>query len=142
MKTATGAVYPTAPAGGAVKSLPPDVDQAWREARTAHAVAAYTASEMMCRKILMHLAVDKAGSEAGKNFVQYVDDLEKAGYITTGLKGTVDQIRQRGNVANHDLPASTEGDSTVTLGLTEYLLKGTYELAAPATPALPAGPTP
>lgn len=62
VKLRNGAVYPTAPAGGSVKHLPVAVDRAWREARTSHAVAAYTASEMMCRKILMYLAVDKANA--------------------------------------------------------------------------------
>src|SRR5437588_1275317 len=63
VRTRSGAVYPIAPAGGTVLHLPNDVERAWREARTSHAVAAYTASEVMCRKILMHLAVDVAGSK-------------------------------------------------------------------------------
>lgn len=124
----TGAVYPVAPAGGTVPNLPDDVAQAWREARTAHAVAAYTASEIMCRKILMHVAVDVASSQAGKNFVQYIDDLVTAGYVTTGLKPVVDRVRQRGNGANHELPASTEDDSLTTLKITEHLLRGLYEI--------------
>lgn len=80
-----GAVYPAAPAEASVKNLPADVDTAWRGARTAHAVAAYTASEVMCRKILMHLAVDVAASKPGLNFQQYITDLDNAGYITKGL---------------------------------------------------------
>src|SRR5581483_10478086 len=91
----SGAVYPAAPAGGRVKNLPADVEQAWREARTAHAVAAYTAAEIMCRKILMHLAVGVASAKAGESFAVYIDALDKAGYISTGLKPTVDMIRQR-----------------------------------------------
>jgi hypothetical protein len=131
VRLASGAVYPTAPAGGTVKNLPADVEQAWREARTAHAVAAYTASEIMCRKILMHLAVDVAQSKAGKTFVDYIDDLERAGYIATGLTPTVDTIRGRGNAANHELPASTEAESLTTLGITEHLLTSIYAFAAP-----------
>lgn len=136
VRTASGAVYPTAPAGSNVGGLPEDVAGAWREARTAHAVAAYTASEIMCRKILMHVAVDVAQVPAGKKFAEYVNDLEDGGYLTTGLKGVVDQVRQRGNVANHELPASTEQDSLATMAIVEYLLKGIYELPglAPAVP--------
>ncbi len=121
-------MYPVAPAGSTIAKLPDDVAQAWREARTAHAVAAYTASEVMCRKILMHVAVGVAGSAAGKKFVQYVDDLESGGYITAGLKPVVDRVRLRGNGAAHELPASTEDDSLVTLRITEHLLRGVYEL--------------
>lgn len=128
MKTRDGAVYPTSPAGRLVAHLPPDVNQAWREVRTAHAVGAYTASEMMCRKILMHLAVDVVKSEAGKNFVQYVNDLDSAHYIAPGLKPVVDRIRERGNIANHELPASTEPDSLTTMAITEHLLVTIYEL--------------
>jgi hypothetical protein len=126
--TISSAVYPTAPAGRSVEHLPEDVAQAWREARTAHAVAAYTASEMMCRKILMHVAVGVAKSPEGKSFTSYVDDLDTAGYITAGLKTVVDQVRKRGNTANHDLPSSTEKDSVLTLTITEHLLEGVYEL--------------
>lgn len=129
-----GSVWPTAPAGGSVKNLPADVEKAWREARTAHAVAAYTASEIMCRKILMHIAVDVAKAKVGESFAAYIDALEKAGYITTGLKGTVDTIRQRGNVANHELPSSTEAESETTLSITELLLTTTYGYMTPSTP--------
>lgn len=125
-----GAVHPVSPAGGSVQHLPDDVAQAWREARTAHAVAAYTASEMMCRKILMHLAVDVGNATPGKSFVEYVDVLVTGGYVTAGLRPVVDAVRVRGNGANHELPASTEQDSLRTLRVTEYLLRGTYELPA------------
>ena len=93
---------------------------------------------MMCRKILMHVAVDKAGSAPGKSFVDYVNELEAEGYITKGLKDVVDQIRKRGNVANHELPASTEQDSLLTMTITEHLLEGLYELPGMVTPPAPA----
>jgi hypothetical protein len=131
VKLKDGTVWPTAPAGGNVRNLPPEVEHAWREARTSHAVGAYTASEIMCRKILMHLAVDVADAPTGKNFVAYIDALAKAGYITTGLKDTVDTIRERGNTANHELPASSEDDSLTTLGITEHLLTSTYGYRTP-----------
>lgn len=136
VRSFSGAVYPTAPAGSAVENLPEDVELAWREVRTTHAVAAaYTASEMMCRKILLHLAVDKAGAKAGKGFVAYVDALDSAGYVAPGLKPVVDIVRTRGNGANHELPASTETDSLRTLKITEHLLHTIYELPglAPTT---------
>jgi hypothetical protein len=128
VKLKNGAVYPTAPAGGSVNHLPVDVDTAWREVRTSHAVAAYTASEMMCRKILMHLAVDKAGATPGKKFVDYIDALDAAGYMAPGMKPVVDTVRKRGNVANHELPASGEQESLTTMAVTEHLLRTIYEL--------------
>lgn len=137
VSTARGSVFPSTPAGRRVMGLPPDVEQAWREGRTAHAVAAYTAAEMMFRKILMHVAVDKAGSAPGKRFVEYVNDLEAGHYFISGLKDVVDRVRDRGNTANHELPASTERDSLVTMTITEHLLEGLYELPAMIPPDTP-----
>ena len=144
VRTRSGLVFPIAPAHRTITGLPSDVEGAWWEARVSHAVGAYTASEIMCRKILMHIAVDVAGSAPGQSFVQYVDALDAAGYITTGLKATVDLIRKRGNVANHELPATTQADSNTTLGITEHLLEGIYEIAAisgvQSTPGTTANP--
>jgi hypothetical protein len=128
VKLKDGSVFPTASAGNVVANVPDDVAAAWREARTTHAVAAYTACEMMSRKILMHIAVDRANAQPGDTFVSYIDQLESAGHIPTDLKPVVDLIRVRGKVANHALPASSEQDSKTTLAITEYLLKGMYEL--------------
>jgi hypothetical protein len=128
VKTAYGVVLPTAPTGRSIKGLPSDVEVAWREARVTHNIGAYTASEMMCRKILMHIAVDVKASTPGKTFVEYVNALELAGYVMTNLKPVVDTVRNRGNAANHELPASTEQDSLRTLSIVEHLLEGMYEL--------------
>lgn len=126
----SGAVWPPAAAGASVANLPPDVAQAWREARATHGIAAYTACEMMCRKILMHLAVDVAGSKAGGTFKQFIEDLDNAGYVSPRLRPSVEKVKDRGNAANHDLPASDEAASLVTLTITEHLLRGVYEIPA------------
>jgi Domain of unknown function (DUF4145) len=83
---------------------------------------------MMCRKILMHVAVDVAQIPAGKSYIEYVNELEAKNYLAVGVKPTIDKIRARGNVANHELPASTEDEAKVTMAITEYLLRGIYEL--------------
>ncbi len=121
-------VYPPAPAGESVSGLPDDVAQAWREARITHAVAAYTASEMLCRKILMHVAVGKAKCKEGLGFKEYVTHLCSKGFVPVGLNDVVMKIRDRGTAANHELPASTEADSRATLMITQHLLKCIYEL--------------
>ena len=82
----------------------------------------------MCRKILMHLAVDVAGCAQGKSFVEYVNALDTEGYIPNGLKSVVDSVRARGNIANHELPSSSAADAKITLTITEHLLRGIYEL--------------
>jgi hypothetical protein len=128
VRVKSGAIYPAPIAGAAVRDLPDDVAAAWQDARTCYAVAAYTPSEMMCRKILMHVAVDKAGIAAGLKYWEYVAELEKGGYFMTGHKPIIDKIRDRGNAANHELPSTTEEQAKTTLAITEYLLRGIYEL--------------
>ena len=124
----TGTYYPGSRAYASVGHLPADVNTAWEEAVACATVGAHTAAEVMCRKILMHVAVDQAGSTPGQNFVQYIDDLDKDGFISKGLKPKIDEIRQRGNVANHELPASTHEDADKTLAVTRHLLVSIYEL--------------
>lgn len=127
---AQGIVYPSAPAGRPVQGLPDEVANAWREARTAHAVTAYTAAEVMCRKILMYVAVDKANSKVRQSFKEHVDDLAAAGLFAPSIKPAVDKVRDRGNDAAHELPHTTEQESLATLGITEHLLRGVYEIPA------------
>jgi Domain of unknown function (DUF4145) len=123
-----GAYYPPAREHAAVEHLPPDVDVAWNEAVNSAGAGAFTASEIMCRKILMHVAVDKTGADEGKAFTEYIDALDSAGYIPTGLKPKIDEIRTRGNVANHELPASDKEVADRTLSVTRFLLVSIYEL--------------
>jgi hypothetical protein len=134
VKLKEGAVYPPAPFGPQIDPLPEDVALAWREAGIAYGVGAFTAAEMMCRKLLMYVAVGEAHSKEGKAFAAYVDDLEKCGLIIAGLKPVVDQIKDRGNEANHGLPASTEDEARQTLKITQHLLIGVYELRGLAPP--------
>lgn len=129
------AVFPIHVPGPGVQHLPGDVEQAWKEARATFGAGAFTASEIMCRKILMHLAVDRCAVAEGEPFVAYVDALEGAGYITTGLKSVVDSIRVRGNRANHDLAASTEDEAMTTLSIVEHMLRSLYELPGLVPPA-------
>ena len=114
-------------------NVPDAVNDVWREARSAYGIGAYTASETTCRKILMHLAVDVAGAMRGKTFVEYVNVLDAEGYIAKGLRQVVDQIRTRGNTANHKLPSITEVEAAQTIPIVEYSLHSIYELPALAT---------
>ena len=112
-----------------VEGLPEDVALAYSEARACASVSAHTACEMVCRKILMHVAVDK-GAERGGNFTSYVTSLEEAGYVTPPMKPWVDLIRKRGNIAVHELPHTDPHEALGTLTFTEQLLRNTYEMQA------------
>lgn len=90
-------------------------------------VNAFTAAEIMCRKILMHVAVDKGANE-GETFAKYIDYLEQSNYFTPDMADWVDQIRQNGNEFAHELPALSEKRAKSTVTFTAHLLKLIYEM--------------
>lgn len=128
VRSTTAEIHPPQFVGSTVKHLPDDVDLAWTEALISFKNYACTPAEMMCRKILMHIAVDVGVSKPGQTFVGYVEDLDKAGYFAPGLKAKVTAIKDRGNAANHELPASEQAEARVTMNVTEHLLRTVYEL--------------
>jgi hypothetical protein len=97
------------------------------EARACTSFGAYTAAVMICRKILMHIAVEQ-GAPPNQSFKSYVDYLDSKGYIPPNGKKWVDKIRDRGNEANHEIKLMNEADATLLLKFTEMLLRFVYEL--------------
>jgi uncharacterized protein DUF4145 len=133
-------VYPPMPFGPDVIGLPQDVKRAYYEARRCIGVGAYTAAELMCRKILMHVGVDK-GAKEGQKFAAYLTYLESHGYVTPPMKGWVELIKDHGNAATHELPSTTRQRAESTLMFTAELLRLVYEMehmaqryAKPSTP--------
>lgn len=119
--------WPSPSPGAVVDGLPPEVLDAYEEARRTAGVNAFTSSELMCRKILMHVAVDK-GEPAGKTFAQYLSALENMGYITPPMKVWVDMIRQHGNISTHEIPPADRDRALMTLEFTEQMLRIVYEM--------------
>ena len=62
-----GSVFPGVMFGPDLSGLPPEVAEAYGEARLCMSVNAFTAAELISRKILMHVAADK-GAKAGEPF--------------------------------------------------------------------------
>ena len=120
---------PGARPGADLAGLPDNIRRAYDEARSTASVGAWTATEMVCRKILMHVAVDK-GADAGKTFASYLTYLQDMGYVSPVMAGWVDLIRKHGNEAVHDLPEVTAERGRSTLIFTEQLLRTTYEMDA------------
>ena len=88
---------------------------------------------MLCRKILMHVAVEK-GAEENKSFKHYVDWLVDERYVPRGGEGWVDYIRTRGNEANHEIAPINADDAKALLFFTEALLRNVYELPSAIPP--------
>ena len=103
------------------------VQALYDEARDCTTLGAYTAAVLICRKILMNIAVHH-GAEEGKKFVEYVDYLASKGYFPPNGKPWVDKIRSKGNEATHEIKIMTKDEAALILTFTEMLLRFIYEL--------------
>jgi len=117
---------PSTMMGKEIEGLPDDVHALYDEARKCSSVGAYTAAVLTCRKILMHVAVEK-GAEEGKSFIDYVDFLAEKGYIPQDGKGWVDHIRSKANEANHEIQIMQTNEADDLITFTEMLLRLVYE---------------
>ncbi len=122
-----GVATPGALFGRDVEKLPDKLKSLYQEARKCYSVNAFTSSVLASRKILMHIAVDK-GADEGKNFRFYVDYLDEEGYIPREGKTWVDEIRSKGNMANHEIVLISKEEAEEILKFTEFLLIMNYEL--------------
>ena len=123
-----GTVCPQPLMGSPVDGLPPGLCEIYDEAKKSFSTGSYTACELLCRKILMHVAVNK-GADENQKFVQYVDYLEQQHYITHHNKKWADLVRENGNHAAHEIAPPSKERAESTLEFTAYLLKTVYEMA-------------
>lgn len=116
--------------GAEITQVPTDgLKQLYDEARDCTAAGAYTACVMVCRKILMNLAV-REGAQEGESFVSYVTYLGDQGYVPPKGKAWIDKIRRRGNDANHQIALMSADDAAEVLKFVEALLRYNFELTA------------
>jgi DNA-directed RNA polymerase subunit RPC12/RpoP len=121
--------FPGPAFGNAVLSLPEGVAALYSEARSCMTVNSFTAAVLTCRKLLMHIAVEKKTPE-GKTFLLYVEYLADKGYVPPVGKGWVDHIRKKGNEENHEIKIMSLEDATDLITFSEMLLKFVYEFPA------------
>ncbi|QHJ84881.1 MAG: hypothetical protein [Caudoviricetes sp.] len=112
--------------GEQIKYLPDKVENIYEEARDSFSVGAYTAVMLLCRKLLMHVAVD-LGADKNKKFIDYIDYFEKEGYISKNARSWVDKIRKLGNEANHEIMIGNKEDAKKIIEFSAMLLKTNYE---------------
>ena len=112
--------------GNDVDNLPKEIGVLYNEARRCCSVTSYTAAVLLCRKLLMNVAVS-VGAQAGQSFVSYVEYLASNGYVPPNGKGWVDHIRKKGNEATHEIMLMGESDARDLIGFSEMLLKFIFE---------------
>mgnify|MGYP001575771983 CR=1 FL=1 len=122
-----GNQWPGPRQGGTITNLAKEVEAVYEEARASLSVHAFTGSVMLCRKILMNVAVNK-GAVEGLQFAAYVEWLIKEGYAPKGSDDWLEYIKDRGNEANHLIVPMTYADAIGVLRFTEQLLRNVFEL--------------
>lgn len=120
--------------GRSVPNVPGDTTTLYEEARKSTAVANHTAAVLLCRKILMHIAVDH-GAKPGQSFVEYVEHLANNGFVPPNGKGWVDQIRKKSNEANHEIVVMESIDSKGLLTFIEMILTFLYDFPSRIQPS-------
>jgi hypothetical protein len=105
-----GGQQPGVSFGDAVNHLPPDVESLYTEARNCAAASCYTAAVLICRKLLMNIAVSQQ-APAGQTFISYIEYLAKTGFVPPNGRGWVDHIRKKGNEATHEIALMTKIDA-------------------------------
>ena len=113
-----------------------EVEKLYDEARKALANGAPSAAVMVCRKLLMHIAVEK-GAKEGESFTYYAQYLTDKHIVGATFADVVAHIKDQGNKENHELDVSSVAEAAMVLRLVEFILASIYEL-----PALVPKPTP
>lgn len=106
--------------------IPSEINKVYQEAIDSYSAGAFTGTTLLCRKLLMSIAVN-LGAKENQNFAEYVKFLDDEGYITKTSRNWVDMIRTIGNKATHDLDVSTQEEAEKVLTFCEMILKTNYE---------------
>lgn len=120
-----GPNYPAPMPGVDIVGLDAEVRAAWDEARASLGAGAPTASEYLCRRILIHIAAGIEGAPEKMTFEQAMDFLMASG--TAGMRKWVGKIHENGNDAAHELRQVPMERAKLTLEFTQRLLQAVYE---------------
>lgn len=118
--------YPSPALGNQVKHVPPDLDALYEEARRCSSQNCFTGAVLLCRKMLMNIAVQQGATE-GLKFIEYVSYLADKGFVPPNGKHWVDHIRKKGNEATHEIAIMVEQDAKDLISFIEMLLRFIYE---------------
>lgn len=124
-----GEWFPGQVFGRGVKNVPEELDKLYEEARKCVKEKCYTGSVLLCRKMLMNIAVAQ-GAKEGLRFIEYVNYLAENGFVPPNGKKWVDHIRKKGNEATHEIALMEENDAKDLIVFTEMLLMFIYEFPA------------
>lgn len=113
--------------GRDIDKLPHDISVIYNEIRSSIKEGNNTSAVLSARKLIMHLAVDKAGASEGDKFINYIEHLKKSGFVPPKSNSWLEKIKNDGNEKNHELKLSTSEESVAHLKFIELLLSFMYE---------------
>ncbi len=114
-------------AAPSLQGLPAELVEVYNETYRCLAAKCFTATELLCRKILMHVAVEK-GAEEGKTFAFYLSYLQNEGYVAVQTLNWLELIRKHGNQATHAIATPDCERAEATFNFTVQLLRLIYEM--------------
>lgn len=130
-----GVISPAPPPLRPIVGLESDTEEAWKEIRSCLSGGAYTAAAHMCRKVLLHVAVQKglrAKNEKGfaPTFTQCIQHLKVKGYVTAPMEKWVGKIKDLGNEGAHNLTPIGKVQAMLAAEFTLQLLVLMFEVDA------------
>ena len=120
----------TAPPVEGIPDTNEDIHKLYEEAGRCLTHSAPTGAVMICRKLLMNLAVEHAGASDDDSYQKCVKALVAANHIPTEGHPLADHICLIGNEANHELPAITRETAERVVTLPSIVLNNIYQLRA------------
>ena len=132
-----GVQAPGPPAGASLEALPDLVARVYDEARRVMTVRGEHAAAMLCRKLLMHVAVEK-GAKKDQNFEFYVTYLVDEGFIPKASQDYAKHIKNLGNEATHQIRDFTRTEAEEMIAFLEMLCRSCYEYPAKLKAKAPA----
>jgi Domain of unknown function (DUF4145) len=119
---------PSPPFGESVPHIDDSkIEAIYEEARRCTSYGAFTGAVMLCRRLLMNIAV-KQGAPENQSFQSYVDYLDQNRFVPPNGKEWVEGIRKKGNAANHEIELMTSTDARNIVRFSEMLLRFIYEM--------------
>ncbi|MEG2185503.1 MAG: DUF4145 domain-containing protein [Cloacibacillus sp.] len=125
--------FPGIPEVKPVMHLPSEVSNLYEEARTCMSNGCFTATVMLCRKIIMNVAVNQ-GAETDKSFQHYVDFYDKQHLFHPSCLPLLDKIRKMGNTVNHNIEQTTPENAKQIITFTYQVLLYIYEIPGEIQP--------
>ncbi|MFH1508571.1 MAG: DUF4145 domain-containing protein [bacterium] len=114
--------------GRDIKHLPEDIEKIYKELRNDVKNTSYTSAILLGRKLLMHLAVEKASAKEGQKFVQYIKHLKSSGFVPPNGDKLLKFIKDLGNEKNHEIKEGFQEEANKMIKFIEILLIVMYEM--------------